>query len=94
MVVISGAGTLGLGMITYARMKNPKLLIVLDMQDGRLEKAKEFGADLVFNPGKCDIDKEIKALTNDYGCDVYIEATGHPSSVIRDWQLRVNWGGS
>ena len=82
-VVISGAGTLGLGMITYARMKNPKLLIVLDMQDGRLEKAKEFGADLVFNPGKCDIDKEIKALTDDYGCDVYIEATGHPSSVIQ-----------
>ena len=82
-VVISGAGTLGLGMITYARMKNPKLLIVLDMQDGRLEKAKEFGADLVFNPGKCDVDKEIKALTDDYGCDVYIEATGHPSSVIQ-----------
>lgn len=82
-VVISGAGTLGLGMITYARMKNPKLLIVLDMQDKRLEKAKEFGADLVFNPGKCDIDKEIKALTDDYGCDVYIEATGHPSSVVQ-----------
>lgn len=82
-VVISGAGTLGLGMITYARMKNPKLLIVLDMQDARLEKAKEFGADLVFNPGKCDIDKEIKGLTDDYGCDVYIEATGHPSSVIQ-----------
>ena len=76
MVVISGAGTLGLGMITYARMKNPKLLIVLDMQDGRLEKAKEFGADLVFNPGKCDIDKDI-----------------HPV-LSRDWQLRVNWGGS
>lgn len=82
-VVISGAGTLGLGMITYARMKNPRLLIVLDMKDERLEKAKEFGADLVFNPGKCDVDKEIKALTEDYGCDVYIEATGHPSSVIQ-----------
>ena len=36
-VVISGAGTLGLGMITYARMKNPKLLIVLDMQQNRLD---------------------------------------------------------
>jgi len=82
-VVISGAGTLGLGMVTYARMKNPKLLIVLDMQDERLEKAKEFGADLVFNPGKCDLDKEIKDLTEGYGCDVYIEATGHPSSVIQ-----------
>lgn len=82
-VVISGTGTLGLGMITYARMKNPKLLIALDMQDKRLEKAKEFGADFVFNPGKCDIDKEIKALTDGYGCDVYIEATGHPSSVVQ-----------
>ena len=33
-------------------MAIPKLLIALDMQDNRLEKAKEFGADLVFNPGK------------------------------------------
>ena len=82
-VVISGAGTLGLGMITYARMKNPKKLISLDMQDNRLEVAKKFGADLVFNPGKCDIDKEIKALTEDYGCDIYIEATGNPASVVQ-----------
>ena len=51
-VVISGAGTLGLGMITYARMKNPRLLIVLDMQKNRLEKAKEFGADLDIQSGR------------------------------------------
>ena len=25
--------------------------------------------------------KEIKDLTDGYGCDIYIEATGHPSSV-------------
>ena len=82
-VVISGCGTLGLGMITYARMKNPKLLIALDMQDNRLEKAKEFGADLVFNPGKCDLNAQIMALTENYGCDIYIEATGNPASVIQ-----------
>ncbi|MBO5322555.1 MAG: alcohol dehydrogenase catalytic domain-containing protein [Oscillospiraceae bacterium] len=82
-VVISGAGTLGLGMITYARMKNPKLLIALDMQDNRLEKAKEFGADLVFNPGKCNVVDEIMALTENYGCDIYIEATGNPASVVQ-----------
>jgi len=80
-VVISGAGTLGLGMITYARMKNPAKLIVLDMIDARLKKAKEFGADLVLNPGKCDAVSEIMKLTDNYGCDIYIEATGHPSSV-------------
>lgn len=82
-VVISGAGTLGLGMITYARMKNPRKLISLDMQDSRLEKAKEFGADLVWNPGKMDVQKAIMELTDGYGTDVYIEATGHPSSVIQ-----------
>lgn len=86
-VVISGAGTLGLGMITYARMKNPKLLIALDMQDNRLEKAKEFGADLVFNPGKCNVGDEIRRLTEGYGCDIYIEATGHPSSVVQGMDM-------
>ena len=80
-VVISGAGTLGLGMITYAKMKSPKLLIVLDMVQSRLDKAKEFGADLVFNPGKEDAVAEVLKLTEGYGCDIYIEATGHPSSV-------------
>ena len=86
-VVISGAGSLGLGMITYARMKNPAKLIVLDMQDNRLEKAKEFGADLVFNPGKVDAVEEILKITDGYGCDIYIEATGHPSSVIQGMQM-------
>lgn len=86
-VVISGAGTLGLGMITYARTLNPKLLIALDMQDNRLAKAKEFGADLVWNPSKMDIQAEILKLTEGYGCDVYIEATGHPSSVVQGMQM-------
>lgn len=82
-VVISGAGTLGLGMVTYARMKNPARLIVLDMVEQRLEKAKEFGADLVMNPGKEKVVDKVLELTDGYGCDIYIEATGHPSSVIQ-----------
>ncbi len=86
-VVLSGAGTLGLGMVTYARLRNPKLLIVLDMLDGRLEKAKEFGADLVWNPSKMNVAEEILKLTDGYGCDIYIEATGHPSSVTQGMQM-------
>lgn len=82
-VVISGAGTLGLGMITYAKMKSPKTLVVLDMKDERLKKAKEFGADIVINPSKVDVVEEILKLTEGYGCDIYIEATGHPSSVVQ-----------
>lgn len=80
-VVLSGAGTLGLGMVGAIRQHNPKTLVVLDMNDARLAKAKDFGADVVLNPAKADVVKAIKDMTNGYGCDIYIEATGHPASV-------------
>lgn len=70
-VVISGAGALGLGMITYARTRNPAKLIVLDMLDNRLEKAKEFGADIIMNPSRENVVEKIMELTNGYGCDIY-----------------------
>ena len=80
-VVQSGVGTLGLGMVGAIKQANPKCLVVLDMNDARLEKAKEFGADIVMNPGKEDVVAKIKEMTGGYGCDIYIEASGHPSSV-------------
>ncbi|REK65333.1 MAG: erythritol/L-threitol dehydrogenase [Cohnella sp.] len=80
-VVISGAGTLGLGMVGAAKQAGPGKLIVLDLHDERLELARKFGADIVLNPSKTDVVKEIKGMTEGYGCDIYIEATGHPKSV-------------
>ncbi|MEG1758334.1 MAG: zinc-binding dehydrogenase, partial [Oscillospiraceae bacterium] len=77
----------GLGMVTYARMRSPKKLIVLDMIDSRLEKAREFGADIVWNPAKVNVVDEIMKITDGYGCDVYIEATGNPASVTQGMQM-------
>ena len=51
------------------------------MNDDRLEVAKRCGADIGLNPRKVDVVKEVKDMTEGYGCDVYIEATGHPSAV-------------
>jgi L-iditol 2-dehydrogenase len=86
-VVISGAGTLGLGMITYAATKKPKKLIVLDLQENRLAKALDFGADLAWNPAKEDVVKSIMDMTEGYGCDIYIECSGHPSSVVQGMNM-------
>lgn len=86
-VVLAGAGTLGLGMVGYIRMKNPKALVVLDMKDERLELAKKFGADIVINPGKENALQKIMEMTEGYGCDIYIEATGHPASVQQGLSL-------
>ncbi|NLC57344.1 MAG: alcohol dehydrogenase catalytic domain-containing protein [Armatimonadetes bacterium] len=80
-VVVAGAGTLGLGMIGAARLKSPGLLIAIDLNDSRLEIARRLGADVTFNPAREDVVQRVRDLTEGYGCDVYIEATGHPKAV-------------
>lgn len=37
-VVVSGCGPLGLGMIAAAKLKNPKILIALDLYDWKVLK--------------------------------------------------------
>jgi erythritol/L-threitol dehydrogenase len=86
-VVIAGCGPLGLGMVAAARLKNPGLLIALDLRDNRLEVAKLAGADLVMNPDQVDVVAEVRQLTGGYGCDVYIEATGNASGVTQGLRM-------
>lgn len=81
-VVIAGAGTLGLGMIAAAKLANPSLLISVDPKPYRLEAAKKMGADMVMNPDREDVVAKVRNLTEGYGCDVYIDATGYPESVL------------
>ncbi len=80
-VVLAGAGPLGLGMVGAMRLHNPSKLVVLDVKQDRLDLAKKYGADVVLNPLKDDVVKIVKEMTGGYGCDVYVEATGHPDSV-------------
>jgi len=92
-VVIAGAGTLGLGMVAAARLRNPSRLIVLDRFDHRLNVARSIGADITLNVGAVDPVAEVLRMTDGYGCDVYIEATGHPDAVNQGL-LMVRKGGS
>jgi len=80
-VVLSGAGPLGLCMVQLIALKNPKNIIVLDLDESRLEKANKLGANYCFNPKNEDVVKKVKDLTDGNGCDVYIEAVGVEASV-------------
>jgi erythritol/L-threitol dehydrogenase len=86
-VVLAGAGTLGLGMVGAAKLHSPKKLVVMDTKPDRLALAKKFGADLVLNPLNDDVVKIVKEMTNGYGCDIFIEATGHPNAVVQGLQM-------
>src|SRR6266508_78608 len=59
-VVIAGAGPLGLGMFAAARMKSPGLIVAVDLNDERLELARACGADMGLNPRKVDVVDEVR----------------------------------
>ena len=76
-VVIGGVGNIGLCMLQAAKRFNPGQLIALDTKPYRLELARQLGADVVINPLEEDAVARIKALTEGYGCDVFVEASGN-----------------
>jgi L-iditol 2-dehydrogenase len=82
-VVVAGAGPIGLFIIQLAHLKTPKKLVVLDVNEKRLQTSLALGADMTMNPAKEDVVKKILEMTGGYGCDVYIEASGNPAGVIQ-----------
>lgn len=86
-VVIAGAGPIGLSAIAGARQKNPLRIIALDVVEAKLELARKVGADITINIAEDDAVARVKELTDGYGADVYIEATGHPSAVPQGLNL-------
>lgn len=86
-VVVAGLGPIGLCKLQLAKLKNPKLLIGIDLKPKRLKLAKKLGADIVLNPAEADTVEEVKKLTGGYGCDVYIHNSGHPAGVIQGLKM-------
>ena len=86
-VVVAGAGPIGLGIIQTLALQNPKELIVLDLDNKRLELCRQFGASITLNPKDVDVVGKVKELTGGYGCDIYIEASGHPAGVRQGLEM-------
>ncbi len=79
-VAVVGAGPIGLAAITCARLFSPSLVVAIDMAAGRLDAAKQFGADVVINNAEHDAIAAVRELTGGLGADVAIEAVGVPAT--------------
>ena len=80
-VAIVGSGPVGLAALLTAQFYSPAKLIMVDLDDNRLETAVSFGATHKVNssdPEKAI--KEIYDLTDGRGVDVAIEAVGIPAT--------------
>jgi alcohol dehydrogenase len=79
-VAIVGAGPIGLAAIMTAQLYTPSHIIAIDMDDSRLARAREFGADVTINNSSVDAVAEVMELTGGLGADVAIEAVGVPAT--------------
>lgn len=79
-VAIVGAGPVGLASLLTAQFYSPSRIIVVDLDDGRLEMASRFGATDVVNSGRESAFEAVKRLTGGVGVDTAIEAVGIPAT--------------
>jgi erythritol/L-threitol dehydrogenase len=86
-VVVCGVGNIGLCMLQVARLADPGRLIALDTKPYRLELAREYGADEAIDVTQGDAVQRVRDLTDGYGCDVYIEASGNPAGVVQGLEM-------
>jgi alcohol dehydrogenase len=79
-VAIVGAGPVGLAALLTAQFFSPAEIIMIDLDDNRLDVAKTFGATQAVNSGDGEAARQVMALTNGKGVDVAIEAVGIPAT--------------
>lgn len=78
--VIFGAGPIGLLCLQAAKAAGAGCIIVVEVAEKRLEKARELGATLVLNGRDENIVQQIKSYTNGLGPNVYFDAAGVQST--------------
>ncbi|HET7477146.1 MAG TPA: alcohol dehydrogenase catalytic domain-containing protein [Dermatophilaceae bacterium] len=79
-VVVVGAGPVGLSAVMGAKLFSPAHVVAIDLADSRLEAAKRFGADITVNGAREDALAIVHGLTDGLGADVAIEAVGLPAT--------------
>ena len=79
-VAIVGSGPIGLAALLTALFYSPAEIIMIDLDDNRLEVAKRFGASSTVNSGDGKAVASVMKLTDGRGVDTAIEAVGIPAT--------------
>ena len=79
-VAIVGSGPIGLAALLTAQFYSPAEIIMIDLDDNRLEVARRFGATATVNSSDGKAVAEVMKLTEGRGVDTAIEAVGIPAT--------------
>ncbi len=89
-VVVIGCGGVGLNLVQCAAAAGG-VVIAVDINDQKLEWAKQFGAQYTFNSSTSDVPKAIRKLTGG-GADIAIDAVGLPQVIEAGFNSLRNGG--
>jgi alcohol dehydrogenase len=79
-VAIVGSGPVGLAALLTAQFFSPAEIIMIDLDDNRLEMAKRFGATACVNSADGKAVGMVMKMTGERGVDTAIEAVGIPAT--------------
>jgi S-(hydroxymethyl)mycothiol dehydrogenase len=87
-VAVIGCGGVGDAAVLGASLAGARKIIAVDVDPGKLEWARGFGATDVINSRETDPVEGIRALTEGNGADVVIEAVGRPETYTQAFYAR------
>lgn len=92
-VVVIGAGGVGLNAIQGAAISGAKQVIAVDLLDGKLESAKQFGATHTINASNTNPVEEVMTLTEGRAADFALVTVGSSVAINQSFSM-INKGGS
>jgi S-(hydroxymethyl)mycothiol dehydrogenase len=87
-VAVFGCGGVGCAAVAGARLAGASTVIAIDLDPGKLQLAREFGATDVIDASAGDVVAAVRALTGGNGADVCIEAVGNPAVMEQAFYAR------
>ena len=87
-VAVFGCGGVGCAAVAGARLAGASRIIAIDLDPGKLELARQFGATEVVDASRRDVVAAVQDLTEGNGADVCIEAVGNPTVMEQAFYAR------
>jgi S-(hydroxymethyl)mycothiol dehydrogenase len=87
-VAVIGCGGVGDAAILGASFAGARTVIAVDVDDRKLEWARQFGATHTVNSRERDAVEAVRELTDGFGADVVIDAVGRPETSTQAFYAR------
>ena len=86
-VAVVGCGGVGLNVVMGARLAGARQIIAVDISEGALEFAMQFGATHAVNPGQQDGPGRVREITGGLGADYTFEVFGSAETIEMSYEM-------